>query len=78
MIGKILTVLLAVPLGLCMVVAVSALYAWPVQLLWNYLGANMFPLVAAFGFDKYAPYHITFYQAWAMSLLCGLLFKSSK
>lgn len=51
--------------ALAVTVGLSALYAWPVQLLWNYLSPN-------------SMFDITFKQAWALSLLSSLLFKSSK
>lgn len=65
MLEKILAGIIAIPLVLLLAVAMSALFALPVQWLLNYLIAG-------------TAYVVTFKQAWALSLLCGLLFKSSK
>ena len=65
MLAKIVAVLVALPLALAFAVAMSALFAWPVQLLFNYLAPGEL-------------WDISFKQAWALSLLCSLLFKSSK
>lgn len=65
MLGKLLAFVLAIPFVVAVTVGLSALYAWPVQLLFNYLFAGY---VGA----------VSFKQAWAFSLLCSLLFKSSK
>lgn len=62
---KILALLVGLPLLLAIAIALSALYAWPVQLLWNYLMPGIF-------------WDISFKQAWAITLLCNFLFKSSK
>lgn len=45
---------------------VGALYALPVMLLWNWLMPMIFHLQ-----------EITFFQAWGLVWLCGLLFKST-
>jgi len=78
MIGKILSALIAIPALLLVAIGLSALYAWPVQLLWNALVPSLFPYAQVFGITEYAPYHITFLQAWGMTLLTSFLFKSSK
>ena len=65
MLKKILAVVVAFPLVLLVAIGVSALIAWPVQLLFNYLFAGFIGAVS-------------FKQAWAFSVLCRLLFKSSK
>lgn len=67
MLSKILAVIVAIPFVLVVAVGLSALYAWPVQLLWN----GILPVV--FGIAK-----ITFLQAWGLTVLASLLFKSSK
>lgn len=67
---KLLVGLLAIPGLLVVAVGLSAFYAWPVQLLYNYLVISTNPL------GEFMT--ITFKQAWALSLLCNLLFKSSK
>lgn len=65
MLAKLTGLLIGVLGLLALAVGLSALFAWPVQLLWNYLSPNEL-------------FHISFKQAWALSLLCNLLFKSSK
>lgn len=52
--------------GLLMVTAVGMLLALPTMLLWNYLMPVVFGLV-----------EITFWQAIAMNVLLGILFKSN-
>jgi hypothetical protein len=47
-------------------VALSALQALPVKWLWNGVCIPLFDLPA-----------ITFMQAWGLSILCGILFKSA-
>lgn len=64
MLGKILLVLAALPL----VVGLSALFAWPVQLLWNGVAIH-----AIDGLHK-----LSFLQAWGLTILSSFLFKSSK
>jgi len=44
----------------------SLLLAFPVKWLWNYLMPTVFGLI-----------EITYFQAFSMLLLCGLLFKAS-
>lgn len=65
MLGKILGVIGAAIAMVALIVGLSALFAWPVQLLYNYLAPGTL-------------WDITFRQAWALSLLCSLLFKSNK
>lgn len=64
MLGKILLALIGVLIAVSVMLVVSAIYAWPVQLLVNYLVGGVQVL--------------TFKKAWAITLLCALLFKSSK
>lgn len=45
-------------------VAISAILALPVMFLWNLVVPQIFSLP-----------EVTWMQAWALSLLCGLLFK---
>jgi hypothetical protein len=63
---KTLTVILAGIAGLLAVlVFVAALVSVPVMLLWDWLMPTIFGLP-----------EITWFQAWGLLLLCGLLFKS--
>lgn len=55
--------------GLAIVAIFSALLAFPVMWLWNGVGPNLFAVGAIKPID--------FWNAWGLSLLCGLLFKSS-
>ncbi len=55
--------------GLALVAVFSAVLAFPVMWLWNGVGPNLF----AGGTIKL----IDFWNAWGLSLLCGILFKSS-
>jgi len=48
-------------------IGLSALLAWPIQFLWNHVMTQIF----------WGLRDISFLQAWGLSLLCGLLFKSS-
>ena len=59
------TVIATVILGLALIVFISFLLALPVMLLWDAV------IPAIFGLPE-----ITWLQAWGLSLLCGLLFKS--
>ena len=61
--GKIVGLAVGI-LGL--VVLLSLLFAWPVQLLWNWLMPILFELP-----------EITLLQAWGFNVLCGFLFRSS-
>lgn len=49
------------------IVALSALFAWPVMLLWN---GSLVGTVAGVK-------SVDFMTAWGISLLCGLLFKTN-
>lgn len=53
-------------LGVVFAVVLSAVLAWPVQLLWNDAVTAVFGLKA-----------ITFMQAWQLSVLASLLFKDN-
>ena len=64
MFAKLLTVFLALALA----VGLSALVAWPVQILWNGVAVN-----AIDGLHK-----VSFLHAWGLTLLSSFLFKSSK
>jgi hypothetical protein len=55
--------IILIPVG----IGLSALLAWPVQFLWNHVMTQIF----------WGLRDISFLQAWGLSLLCGLLFKSS-
>lgn len=48
------------------VVGLSALFAVPVMLLWNYVVPHQFGLK-----------EIDFLHAWALNVLCGFIFKSN-
>jgi hypothetical protein len=51
--------------AIILIVVASLLYAVPVMLLWDWLMPTIFGLK-----------EITLFQAWGLSALCGLLFKS--
>jgi len=51
--------------GLALIVLLSFLLSLPVMLLWDAVVPDIFGL-----------HTITWFQAWGLSLLCGLLFKS--
>lgn len=55
-----LATIIALPFVLIVAVAVSALVAWPVQHLYNFLAPGEL-------------WDISFKQAWALTLLCRLL-----
>ena len=59
------TVIATVILGIALIVFISFLLALPVMLLWDAVIPAIFQLP-----------EITWLQAWGLSLLCGLLFKS--
>jgi hypothetical protein len=59
--------LLAVIVGIVTIVFISFLLSWPVMMLWN--GC----LVDAVTGVK----EVTWLQGWGISILCGLLFKST-
>lgn len=52
--------------GLLIILAVVILWAWPVQLLWNWLMTDLFSLP-----------RITFWQAVGLNFLSSALFKSN-
>ena len=52
--------------GIALIVLLSFLLALPVMLLWDAVIPGIFPGL----------HEITWLQAWGLSLLCGLLFKS--
>ena len=60
---QILSVFIA---SILVLVAISAILALPVMFLWNLVIPQIFGLP-----------EVTWMQAWALSLLCGLLFKSN-
>lgn len=64
---KVVTALGAIILGVVLIVVLGLILALPVMWLWN--GA----LIPAVPFLK----EIGWLQAWGISILCGLLFKSS-
>ena len=53
--------------GLGLIVFLSFLLSLPVMLLWDAVMPGIFPGL----------HEITWLQAWGLSLLCGLLFKSN-
>lgn len=53
--------------GLLIIVVIVLLTTWPVMALWNILMPEIFGLTT-----------ITFWQALGLSLLCNILFKSTK
>lgn len=54
-----------ITLFLIIVLGTGVLFSYPVMWLWNYVCIDMFQ------FPK-----IDFYHAWALMVLCGILFKS--
>lgn len=58
-------VIATIVVGLALIVFLSFLLALPVMLLWDAVIPDIFGLGT-----------ITWFQAWGLSLLCGLLFKS--
>lgn len=58
--------LLAVIIGIGIVIFISILSAWPVQLIWNDLFPSLFELR-----------EISFLEALEINVLCSLLFKGS-
>ena len=59
------TIIATVIAGIALIVLLSFLLALPVMLLWDAVIPSIFKLP-----------EITWLQAWGLSLLCGLLFKS--
>jgi len=64
--SNVITAAAAFFVGILLIVAFSALLALPVMLLWDAVIPDIFGLKT-----------ITFMQAWGLSLLSGLLFKST-
>lgn len=64
---KLLALLSAAIVLVVIIAVISALIAWPVQILWNSCLVGAVSGVHAIGF----------LEAWGISLLCGLLFKSN-
>ena len=62
---RLLEALITIVGGLALIVFLSFLLSLPVMLLWDAV------IPAIFGLKE-----ITWLQAWGLSLLCGLLFKS--
>lgn len=58
--------IIALFLVLAIAFIASLVFAWPVMLLWNWL------MPVLFGITK-----LTFWQAWGLTFLCGLLFNRS-
>jgi len=56
-----------IPVAVAVLVGISLLLSWPVYFLWNH------SLVGAVD----GVYHVTWVQAWGLTALCSLLFKSS-
>lgn len=69
MIEKLLVGLGAAVVGGAIIAVISALLAFPVMWLWNGVGPNLFATAVIKPID--------FWNAWGLSLLCGLLFKGS-
>ena len=63
--NRLSTAIATIVVGLALIVFLSFLLALPVMLLWDAV------IPAIFGLPE-----ITWLQAWGLSLLCGLLFKS--
>lgn len=68
MLVKIVTLLAGIVGFVALAVGLSALVAWPVQLLWNGVAVS-----AIDGLHK-----VSFLHAWGLTLLSHLLVKSSK
>lgn len=60
-----MNLLTAIVAGIALLVFVAALMSLPVMLLWDWLMPTIFGLP-----------EITWFQAWGLLFLCGLLFKS--
>jgi hypothetical protein len=56
----------AIIMGVALLIFVAALMSLPVMLLWDWLMPTIFGLP-----------EITWFQAWGLLFLCGLLFKSN-
>lgn len=68
MLEKFLAALIVVPLAVVLAIGLSALFALPVQYLWNHIAVNAIDGL----------HHLTFLQAWGLNVLTSFLFKSSK
>ena len=64
---KIIVIVGTIIVGLAGILLVSFLLSWPTMMLWNYC------LVDAVSGIK----EITWLQAWGISVLCGILFRTS-
>lgn len=65
LVAAIVTVVMAMGAVLAVLAVMAACFAFPVKWLWNYLMPGLFHLR-----------EITFWQALALNLLCGLLFRT--
>jgi hypothetical protein len=61
-----MNILTQIFVGVVLLVLVAALMSLPVMLLWDWLMPTIFGLP-----------EITWFQAWGLLFLCGLLFKSN-
>ena len=59
------TAVVTIVLMVAVIIGLGFLFAFPVMWLWNWLCPDLFDLPV-----------IGFWQAWGLSTLCGLLFKS--
>lgn len=66
MLAKLLAISVLGVGAIALIVGLSALFAWPVQLLWNGVAVHVI--------DGLHP--LTFLQAWGLAILSGFLFKS--
>ena len=64
--NRLSTAIATVVVGLALIVFLSFLLSLPVMLLWDAVMPSIFTGL----------HEITWMQAWGLSLLCGLLFKS--
>ena len=64
---KIIVIVGTIIVGLAGILLVSFLLSWPTMMLWNYC------LVDAVSGVK----EITWLQAWGISVLCGILFRTA-
>jgi len=65
---KIIALIAAIIVSFGSILLISFLLSWPVFMLWNGCLVD-----AVRGFNE-----ITWLQGWGISILCGILFKSSK
>lgn len=61
-----MTIVGAFVVGMILIVTLSALLAFPVMWLWNYVIPDLFKVP-----------ELTFWKSWALMVLCGFLFKST-